>query len=50
MKVAIGKVTSAKCDDTSIPSSQIKQYTLTSSWYITQTIDAGKHVFVITTA
>jgi hypothetical protein len=50
MKVAIGKVTSAKCDDTSIPSSQIKQDTLTSSWYITQTIDAGKHVFEITTA
>jgi hypothetical protein len=50
MKVAIGKVTSAKYDGTPIPSSQIKQDAITSSWYVTQTVDAGTHVFVITTA
>jgi PKD repeat protein len=47
MKVAIGNVTSATCDGVAIPSSQIKQDALTSSWYVIQTINAGTHVFVI---
>ena len=46
-KIALGNITSATCDGLAIPSSQIKQDVFTSSWYVTQTIDAGTHVFVI---
>ena len=50
MKVALGCVTSATCDGVAIPASGIKYDSLTGSTYITQTVGAGTHVFVITTA
>jgi PKD repeat protein len=50
IKVALGKVTSATCDGAAIPSSKIKQDALTSSWYVTQTIGAGTHTFVISSS
>ena len=50
MKVALGCVTSAFCDGVAIPASGIKYDSLTGSTYITQTVGAGTHVFVITTA
>ena len=50
MKVALGCVTSATCDGVAITASGIKYDSLTGSTYITQTVGAGTHVFVITTA
>ena len=49
LKVAIGGVSSATCDGVAIPASNIKTDSLTGATYVTQTIAAGSHTFVLST-